>query len=804
MSSRTILGAAAFAVGVVLADAFRPGSVVAASAGAAGLTFMAVAAGVHLRNPPPGPGSLLPPLRLHTVLLILVALAACGFCALGLRLAALRDAVVPRHQGETVTLTGLLADDPRSNGHSHRFNLAVRRAGHRAVRERVAVTVYGRLPNVELGDSVQVRGKIRRLDLLDRFDRSLARKSVVAKASASATDVLLAGKSRTLPLRAANHFRSRITAAAEDAGPGRSGLLLGLVMGDQRTIPDSAVDNFRAAGLSHLTAVSGQNVAMVMAPVMMVLTLLRFSREMRVVISLVVLGLLALVTRWEPSVLRATLMASAALTAWLFGRRSGIMHLLGLVFLALLAVDPLLLWSIGFQLSFAATAGILSMGPHFSRLLGRPLDDGPLDQQARRHGTRSVGGRLVQAAAIGLAAQLAVLPLIAWHFGRVSLVSLPANLFALPLVAPVTLLGLCGGLAALGAEDAGGPFMYLAGLFVSALQWVAGTFGGSAYAQLSLQGLSALRILAAFFAAAGGALWLRRGKGTSVRWAAPACILAALVAGLVPAAGSGMPRGVRLTFFDVGQGDAALVESASGARVLIDGGPDPAYLARRLKGMGLRRVDLVVASHGHSDHVAGLAEVLRRLNVRAAVDPGIRPPVMRRVMNAGDSSATPFTLAREGDSIRIGDLAVDFLSPSPGGRLEGGEAAARESSQTEGTALNDASLVARVRFGDECALFPGDLEEEGQKDLVEGHRKDIRCSILKAPHHGSGRLLSEFVESVDPEWVTISAGSGNDYGHPAPRALFLFRRTGARVLRTDRLGDIELEVGRQGRVTLGK
>jgi competence protein ComEC len=117
----------------------------------------------------------------------------------------------------------------------------------------------------------------------------------------------------------------------------------------------------------------------------------------------------------------------------------------------------------------------------------------------------------------------------------------------------------------------------------------------------------------------------------------------------------------------------------------------------------------------------------------------------------------------------------------------------------EGSPVNNASLVLRVSWGRGCELFTGDIEEEAQRELLDRHRSEIDCTVLKAPHHGSARLLPAFVQAVDPEWVTVSAGR-NTYGHPSPTALALFDRVGASVLRTDRLGDIVLEMDRAGKV----
>lgn len=798
---RTLLAALVFAGGIVLADLLRPGAMAAAGAGAVGTAFLVLAAILHLRNPEPGWGMLLPAVSRPAIVLLCSGLAACGFCSLGLRLAALESALVPGYAGRSVQVAGFLANDPRPYGDLNRFLLAVREADGKPVREKLAVTAYGRLPEMNLGDTIRVTAKIRSLEESDPFDMSLARKSVVAKGSVSAAEVRVLSPSQNRALTAANHFRSRISSAAASGAGKSAGLVLGLVLGDQREIPQGVIDDFRAAGLSHLTAVSGQNVAMVMGPLVLIMSALRVGRRAQAAAGLVTLALFALVTRWEPSVLRAVLMASAALCAWLFGRRSNPFHLLCLVFFALLAIDPLLLWSIGFQLSFAATAGILVLGPALSRKLGRPFIrlDEQTDEEDRR--PRRLLGRVTQVAAIGISAQAAVLPLIAFHFGKLSLVALPANLLALPLVAPVTILGLCAGVVGSVSVRAAEPFMFAAGFLASGLRGTARLFGGSAYAQASVDGWSFVPVLGVCLAV-GAAGLLLSGKARPARWLAVGCSLLVVTSGLFSASGSATPPGMRLHFFDVGQGDAALIQGPSGERIVVDGGPDAGFVARRLKGMGISRLDLVLASHAHVDHVQGLKRVLDGFEVREALEPGILTPVMQEIRIAGGKSRRPFRAVGDGDKMRIGKLTIHFLGPAASERRDVTGEDLHASSESEGSALNDASVVARISFGHECALFPGDLEEEGQAALLEAHPEEIDCTVLKAPHHGSGRLLPEFIEAVDPEWVTVSAGRGNDYGHPAPKALSIFRSAGARVVRTDRVGDIVLDVDGDGSVTI--
>lgn len=739
---------------------------------------------MHRRTPDPEPGELLPRIGPAAAALLLVGAAAVGFSDLGVRNAVMAGSALPAMDGRVVSLEARVASDPapltRAWGYDLRsvglLDAGVTRA--RRVTGRLAVRSYGKPPRVVLGDRVRLEVKLSRLDPDDPFDARLARRGMAAKAVVLAPPEVLAHTSNPL-LAASNVFRSRMLAAAERTlKPNQSALLAGLVIGDERRISSQVEEDFRASGLSHLTAVSGANLAMVLAPLALLLALLGVSRRTSILLGLVAVVLFTVIARWEPSVLRAAVMGSVGLAAFLFGRLSTPSHAFGLAFLGLVAFNPALLWTAGFQLSFAATAGILWLRPPLiARLstLPRPL---------------------AEAVAIGIAAQVAVFPLIALQFGRISIASVPANLAAFALVAPITVLGLAGGVASMVSEMLAWPFFKPAGYLVSALQGVAKVFGRSDAAQIDVPNFNPAEAVAAYLIVA--ALWLLLGRRR--RWARwPAVVGAVLLIGamLVPALGSPAPAGLRVTFFDVGEGDSALVESPAGARILVDGGREPDQVAATLRRRGFERIDLLVASHMHADHVAGLQQVLRSFQVGLAVHPGVRAPLLATL-----AAESPLEVVTGGDSMRLGDLTLDILGPTPDMRDLAGLSVTPKA-PAEGPGLNDASVVLRVSWAGQCVLFTGDIEDLGQQELLDTHPDEVDCTVMKAPHHGSGRLSPEFVEAVDPEWVAISVGP-NTYGHPSAIALDAFGDAGAEVLRTDRVGDVVVEIDSAGRVDPGR
>ena len=241
---------------------------------------------------------------------------------------------------------------------------------------------------------------------------------------------------------------------------------------------------------------------------------------------------------------------------------------------------------------------------------------------------------------------------------------------------------------------------------------------------------------------------------------------------------AGPPSALIATFFDVGQGDAALVRSPGGAVVLVDGGPDPYLVARKLASLGVRRLDLMVATHPHADHVGGLPAVLRRFSVSLIIDPGCPgdSPFYAEFLRAIRAAHVPFQHPHEGASIRIQDVRLDVLGPE------------RCFTGTDSDPNND-SLVFRLVSGGCSIMFPGDAEQPAQQDVLEDEGDRLRATVLKVPHHGGATSLDAFFGAVHAAVAIVSVGP-NRYGHPVPAVLQELADHGMRVLRTDRLGDV--------------
>jgi competence protein ComEC len=716
--------------------------------------------------------------RLLRALVVPGAALVLGLVLAGLRMASLQRSALAAgaRAGADALLEGTVLTDPVPEGRGVRVVLGVFRAEIDGrpfrVRERVllALTPPRRL---EAGDRLAVDARLAPLA------RPGARPAVRASAArwrrqgVAARGRARAGGVRPLPpgvdpLAAVARVGRRAVARAAASLPARErGLLLGVTIGDTSSLDPGLEEDFRVTGLAHLTAVSGANVAMFLGAVALLLRVVRAGRRLRIaVLGAAILAFMA-IARFEPSVLRAGAMTAAALLGLAAGARREALVALAAAVLGLLVHDPFLARSVGFQLSALATFGILTLAPRLARLAG--------------------GGRLAAAAAVTLGAQLAVAPIVALHFHTLSLVALPANLLALPAVAPATVLGFAA--AALGSVAA--PLGGLAAALARpALAWMAGVAAAFARlpgASVGLPGGPAGAALVGLLACLPVALLRARRPPRG----APFVLALALVAATAAwARAFGPPplAGLVLTALDVGQGDAFLLRTPTGATMLVDGGPDEARILAKLRAHGVRRIDLLVLTHPHADHVDGLPAVVARYPVGRAIEPGLDDdrPALRAFRDGLRMRGVPLDVVRRGARYALGEATVTVLGPAA--LLTGTD-----------SDLNNNSVVLRVDHGGTCILLSGEVQEEGQQALL-AHPEDLRCPAMTVPHHGSGRMLPEYFARAAPRLAVVSVGAGNEFGHPAGETLAALAAAGARVLRTDRSGDVSVGVGPGGAV----
>lgn len=586
----------------------------------------------------------------------------------------------------------------------------------------------------------------------------------------------------TAPQRIAGELRSGLREASDGLPGDARALLPGLVVGDTSRIPADLDAAFRAADMLHLLAVSGANLAILLVlligPPGRAVRAERRGMAPRLGMSLrttAVTGALltlafVVVCRPEPSVLRAAACGLITIAAIGTGRRRSLLPALAAAVLLLVLYDPWLARDFGFILSVLATGSLLTVAPRWSEALRR----------------RRVPGRLAEALAAAAAAQAVCAPVVAVLAAHVSLVAIPCNMLAEFLVAPATVLGFAALVTAPLAPPPAEALARLAG-------WPTGAVAAIARAGASLPGAeidwpgswTGALLLAALTAAA--VLAARRLVRHRRLCAVCAVLLALAVlrpAPLIRPLTGWPPPGWRLAVCDVGQGDALALAAGEGAAVVVDAGPEPETVDRCLRTLGVTSVPLLVLTHFHADHVAGLAGVLRGRAVGAiqtttrGEPAGQAAAVRREAARAG----VPVVGAGPGERRRIGDLSWEVLwprrPPPPGPPSASGEEA------------NDASVTLLVRAAGLTVLLPGDLEPPAQRGLLAAHPDLPAVDVLKVAHHGSAHQEPALLERLRPRVALVSCGEDNPYGHPSPKVLAGLHALGSAVVRTDTHGSL--------------
>jgi competence protein ComEC len=571
-------------------------------------------------------------------------------------------------------------------------------------------------------------------------------------------------------------LRDRVEAAVGRGTTGlRRALVLGVVLGEDEGLSETVREDFRASGLAHLLAVSGQNVAFIAGGIYGLAWLVRLPRIWREVVVLAAIAFYVLAVGWQPSVVRAGVAGALVSLAWLVARPSDRWHFLALGALVLLAWTPATLLEPGFQLSFAAVAAIFVGLPRARAVsAGYPIPRG-----------------LAEPLVIALVCGLATAPIVLFHFGSAPLYTVPANALAAP--APPLVLGL--GLLAAAADPvspaAATALAWLAGWAAAWLDLVARVAASLPGAQIGPRtGLTLFALAVAAVVVLRYTPRRRLASGSAKPLLVVACLLpigAAAWSFRSPPTWQ-PPAGFRATFLDVGQGDSVLLETAS-ARVLVDEGPPGADVAGQLESLGVRSLSAIVLTHPERDHVGGAASVLRRLRVGTVLDPELAAtgPEHEEAVAAARERRVPVREIRAGSVLKVGGLVLRVLWPDDGGL------------PSENPNLNASVIVAS--YGELDVFLPADAESE-----VTARLPLQAIEILKVAHHGSADPgLEDELRTLRPRIAVISAGRNNEYGHPRPETLAALATVpGLAVYRTDQDGRVVIESdGRGLRVRTG-
>jgi len=699
-----------------------------------------------------------------------VTAALAGAGAGCLRLDAIDSGALRSPPGARVSVRGFVAATPTRSGGTISVRVDTPRG-------RVLVEAPEPRGDLPIGREIDAVGSLRAAPPWER--EYLARNGIAEVLAAGR--IRLTGRVRGGLAGAIDGIRDRAaTALGRGTSQDAAALLRGFVLGEADRIDAATVSDFRRSGLAHLLAVSGENVLLLALLATPVLALLGVPLRARMIGLLALIALYVLVTGASPSIQRAGIMGAAGVVAALAGRPRSRWYAVLLAATATLVMNPRATGDPGWQLSFAAVIGLmLGAAPVRDLLLG-----GARDPSALRR-------TLAEGAGVTISATLATAPLIAADFGVASLTTLPANLLALPAVAPVMWLGMI--VSALGQIPGlpVAPLTALAGALGGYVAQIAHWLGSPAWAQASVPEVG-VPVLAVLYAALAVSCWLwlgflRRRRGIRPRGRgvllATACALVALaaLAGSPGSATAPAPTpGLRVEVLDVGQGDAILLDPAFGLPVLVDGGPPGDGIADKLHDAGVTHLAAAVVTHDQSDHAGGIEDLLGRMPIDHLV---YGEPVPGLLALGRARGAAPLQVA-DGSEIDSGRLRLQFIWPPR---------ALESRAQARSGDPNLSALVAVARWHRFAILLTADAEA-ADVPIAPGP-----IDVLKVAHHGSDDPgLAHLLEAARPRLAVISVGADNSYGHPTASTLATLAAHGVPVERTDLDGTIEIDVTPRG------
>jgi competence protein ComEC len=552
----------------------------------------------------------------------------------------------------------------------------------------------------------------------------------------------------------------------------QAGLLSGMIIGYKDGLDENAYNAFSKAGLTHIMVASGMNVAFIILPLTYIFKKMQIGSSATSILIIAVLILFVFVAGFSASVVRAVIMGIIILLGKLIMRETDIFTSISAAAIILLFINPYTIFDIGFQLSFSATISLVM----FYQKIKERIDH------------KYLPNIISDTLAATIAAQIGVVPITLYYFNNLSTISILSNLLVVPVVQVITIIGFIMVFAGIININLAVLIGYINNTFLSFVLFITENTAKLPYASLKLPTPPLWLIILYYIAVLYIFKWRQFVKNKqSFKYVKYICIALTI---LIIAIKNIIPKPLEITFLDVGQGDSTFIRTAHGTKIFIDGGGraagskstfdvGEAVVVPYILDQGTKKIDIVIATHGHSDHTEGLEAILKEMSVGRIILPDTDGKGFEKLINLCSQKQINIVECKKGDIIRLDeDTVFDVLSP-----LE------FEQDHLSQQSLNDSSLVLKLKYKNFKALFQGDAETPIELRMLE-QGLDLSAEILKVGHHGSYSSTSEeFVKQSIFKYAVISVGK-NNFGHPSQFVVDRLTESGVLPFRTDESGAV--------------
>jgi competence protein ComEC len=698
----------------------------------------------------------------------------------------------------TIELKGLVSQAPDvrdKSTHLYLSHIELKTADGWKKLNGQALLFVPRYPEYRYGDELHVKGKLETPQAIDDFDYRgyLANLGIYSTMLSPKIDVISTGGGFR-PLAWVYSLRNRLSQSMAATLPEpQASLAQGMILGIRGNITPALQDNFIRSGTTHILVISGSQFNIV-AGILIATGIWLFGKKrfLYVWLALAAIWIYALLTGMSPPVIRSAIMVSLFLLAELLGRQKSAIVVVAFAAAVMVAITPRILRDASFQLTFMSTLGMVFVAPRLQSL-GRKAIGKTLGEEGFLASTATW---ISDSLFVTLGVTVVIWPLLAYYFGVFSIVSPLATLLVLPAL-PYLLLS--GTLAAVF-----GVFVLTIGHIVGWFAWLSASYMLviiNGFANIPSSSFETGTInpawIWAYFTALVLILWITGHRKTTadalkrvsvsaskipVKWIVTSLLVIAILTTLTAFT---MPdTRLHVSFLDVGQGDAILIQTSNHQDILVDGGPSAQAISGELsKHLPFwdRTIEMVVLTHPHLDHMTGLLEVLQRYKVQQVLylDTDYQTPPEQEWLSLIQQKGIKSTLARAGQMINLGsdETTIEVINPAPGSSVP----------------AMDNGIVLRLSDGKISFLLTSDISQESERDLIM-RRADLASTVLKVAHHGSNSSSgAAFLVVVDPQLAVISVGADNTFGHPGAETIGRLTDTVGldKIYRTDKNGTVE-------------